>query len=64
MIELPTPPPARVELTGFGGSLWFNSPEECQEYQAEPLWRRLLGLTKYAMRLHEDHRRLSAGGGK
>lgn len=47
----PTPPPARVELTTLFGSLFFNSIEECLEYRAEPLWRKIFGRTKYQRRL-------------
>jgi hypothetical protein len=51
-VTKPAPPPNRVELTGFG-SLWFASQAECDEYLAEPLWRRLLGVTKYQHRLRK-----------
>lgn len=51
-IELPTPPPDRVELTGFG-SLWFDSMAECQAYKAEPFWRRVLGLTAYHIKMRK-----------
>jgi hypothetical protein len=61
--QKPEPPPNRVELTGFG-SLFFNSMAECNEYLAEPLWRRILGRTKYQRRLAEDQNRLTAGRGK
>lgn len=48
---LPTPPPCRVEYESIFGSLFFQSMEELEQWRAEPLWRRMFGLTAYDRRM-------------
>lgn len=55
----PVPPPSRAERSG----LRFNSIEECNAYFAQPLWRRVLGLTDYDRRLRDDMASLRRLGG-
>lgn len=51
ILNRPLPPPARVELETIAGSLWFNDMDELSSYRAEPLWRKIFGMTAYDKRL-------------
>lgn len=49
--KMPVMPPCRVGYQAFGGELMFSSQEELDRWLAEPLWKRVLGLTQYDKRL-------------